>query len=62
MLAIFTIVVSDIDLTNQASPKDDGGVLKAVKSIHSIIDKEVAAGISPENIFICGFSQGGWIP
>ncbi|KAI0502606.1 hypothetical protein KFK09_017561 [Dendrobium nobile] len=42
-----------------ASPKDDGGVLKAVKSIHSIIDKEVAAGISPENIFICGFSQGG---
>jgi len=24
-----------------------------------MIDKEVAAGISPENIFICGFSQGG---
>ncbi|XP_020582756.1 probable carboxylesterase Os04g0669500 isoform X3 [Phalaenopsis equestris] len=42
-----------------ASPKDEGGVLKAMKSIHSMIDKEIAAGISPKNIFICGFSQGG---
>lgn len=41
-----------------ASPKDEG-VLKAVKSVHSMIDKQVSSGTSPENIFICGFSQGG---
>jgi predicted esterase len=24
-----------------------------------MIDREVAAGIHPDNIFVCGFSQGG---
>lgn len=24
-----------------------------------MIDKEIADGVSPGNIFICGFSQGG---
>nr|CAD1823122.1 unnamed protein product [Ananas comosus var. bracteatus] len=41
------------------SPKDEKGVLKAVENVHAMIDKEVAAGINPENIFVCGFSQGG---
>ncbi|CAA6672521.1 unnamed protein product [Spirodela intermedia] len=41
------------------SPKDEAGVMKAVKSIHAMIDKEISAGTNPENIFICGFSQGG---
>ncbi|RZC46158.1 hypothetical protein C5167_039106 [Papaver somniferum] len=41
------------------SPKDDSGVLKAVQKVHAIIDREVAAGTNSENIFICGFSQGG---
>ncbi|KAG1327173.1 Lysophospholipase [Cocos nucifera] len=41
------------------SPKDEKGLLGAVQKVHAMIDKEVAAGISPENIFICGFSQGG---
>jgi predicted esterase len=26
-----------------------------------MIDREVAAGIHPDNIFVCGFSQGGRI-
>ncbi|XP_010943226.1 probable carboxylesterase Os04g0669500 [Elaeis guineensis] len=41
------------------SPKDEKGLLGAVQNVHAMIDKEVAAGISPENIFVCGFSQGG---
>lgn len=41
------------------SPKDEDGVLQAVKNVHAMIDKEIAAGISPNNVFVCGFSQGG---
>ena len=37
----------------------DASVLKAVGSVHEMIDKEVAAGVSASNIFLCGFSQGG---
>ncbi|KAK7303366.1 hypothetical protein RJT34_14270 [Clitoria ternatea] len=41
------------------SPKDENGLLKAVRNVHATIDKEIAAGTNPNNIFICGFSQGG---
>ncbi|XP_027085729.1 probable carboxylesterase SOBER1-like [Coffea arabica] len=41
------------------SPKDESGVLKAVQHVHAMIDKEIASGINPDNVFICGFSQGG---
>ncbi|KAK3143417.1 hypothetical protein QOZ80_4AG0300040 [Eleusine coracana subsp. coracana] len=41
------------------SPQDDSGVLKAVENVHAMINKEVADGVHPENIFVCGFSQGG---
>ncbi|KAJ1273395.1 hypothetical protein BS78_06G277000 [Paspalum vaginatum] len=41
------------------SPQDETGVLKAVENVHAMIDREVADGIHPENIFVCGFSQGG---
>ncbi|GAB2298944.1 hypothetical protein Dimus_033020 [Dionaea muscipula] len=41
------------------SPIDVDGVLKAVKNVHAIIDAEIASGTSPDNIFVCGFSQGG---
>ncbi|CAN6471978.1 unnamed protein product [Victoria cruziana] len=41
------------------SPKDEEGVMKAVQNVHRIIDNEVAAGVQPENLFLCGFSQGG---
>ncbi|KAJ0989827.1 hypothetical protein J5N97_008183 [Dioscorea zingiberensis] len=41
------------------SPTNEKDVLKAVENVHAMIDKEVASGTSPENIFVCGFSQGG---
>lgn len=44
---------------HQDSPKDENGVLKAVQNVHAMIDKELAAGTNPKNIFVCGFSQGG---
>lgn len=43
----------------QESPKDEGSVLKAVQNVHAMIDKEIAAGTDPKNVFVCGFSQGG---
>ncbi|OVA20035.1 Phospholipase/carboxylesterase/thioesterase [Macleaya cordata] len=50
--------IHEIPIT-AASPKDESGVLKAVQKVHAMIDKEVAAGTNAENIFVCGFSQGG---
>nr|ABK21089.1 unknown [Picea sitchensis] len=41
------------------SPRDEEGILKSVEKVHEMIDKEVATGISPNKIFVCGFSQGG---
>ncbi|MFS7905000.1 putative carboxylesterase [Helianthus anomalus] len=41
------------------SPVDESSLLKAVQSVHSMIDKELAAGTDPKNVFLCGFSQGG---
>ncbi|WCJ20124.1 alpha/beta-Hydrolases superfamily protein [Euphorbia peplus] len=41
------------------SPKDESGLLKAVSKVHAMIDKEIAAGTNPDNVFVCGFSQGG---
>ena len=32
-----------------------------IKYIHSLIDKEVARGVSPSRIFIAGHSQGGMV-
>ncbi|XP_047063529.1 probable carboxylesterase Os04g0669600 [Lolium rigidum] len=39
--------------------RDEKGVLKAVEHVHEMLDKEVAAGTSPADIFVCGLSQGG---
>ncbi|KAK9706346.1 hypothetical protein RND81_07G117800 [Saponaria officinalis] len=50
--------IPEIPLTSH-SPKDEASLLKAVKNVHTMIDREVASGISPDNIFVCGFSQGG---
>lgn len=41
------------------SPVDESSLLKAVQNVHSMIDKEMAAGVDPKNVFVCGFSQGG---
>ncbi|CAH2078274.1 unnamed protein product [Thlaspi arvense] len=50
--------IRELPLT-AGSPNDESSVLKAVKNVQAIIDKEIAGGISPENVYICGFSQGG---
>ncbi|KAB1212757.1 Acyl-protein thioesterase 1 [Morella rubra] len=42
------------------SPKDESSVLKAVQNVHAMIDKEIAAGTAPNNVFVCGLSQGGF--
>ncbi|KAL5215702.1 hypothetical protein ABZP36_007103 [Zizania latifolia] len=39
--------------------RDEKEVLKAVERVHEMLDKEVDAGTSPSNIFVCGLSQGG---
>lgn len=43
----------------QASPNAESSVLEAVQRVHAMIDDVVDGGINPNNIFICGFSQGG---
>ncbi|KAH7661372.1 Palmitoyl-protein hydrolase protein [Dioscorea alata] len=48
-----------VQWNEEESPKNENVVLKAVEIVHAMIDKEVAAGINPENVFVCGFSQGG---
>ncbi|XP_074270180.1 putative carboxylesterase SOBER1-like [Silene latifolia] len=50
--------IHEIPVTSH-TPKDETSLMKAVKNVHAMIDKEVAAGTSPANIFVCGFSQGG---
>lgn len=46
----------------QNSATDESTLLKAVEKVHSMIDKELAAGTDPKNVFVCGFSQGGFLP
>eukprot|EP00271_Cylindrocystis_brebissonii_P006071 TRINITY_DN18629_c0_g1_i1.p1 TRINITY_DN18629_c0_g1~~TRINITY_DN18629_c0_g1_i1.p1 ORF type:complete len:316 (+),score=37.32 TRINITY_DN18629_c0_g1_i1:111-950(+) len=41
------------------SPNFDSSVLQAVRSIHSLLDKKVEAGVDPSRILLGGFSQGG---
>ncbi|CAM8921443.1 unnamed protein product [Rhodiola kirilowii] len=50
--------IHNIPITSD-SPNDINSLMKAVKHVHSMIDKEVTAGTNPKNIFVCGFSQGG---
>ncbi|CAH1439924.1 unnamed protein product [Lactuca virosa] len=40
------------------SLRDESSLLKAVQNVHSVIDKEIATGVDPKNVFICGLSQG----
>ncbi|XP_072962256.1 probable carboxylesterase Os04g0669500 isoform X2 [Typha angustifolia] len=50
--------ISNSPITSK-SVRDENDVLKAVHDVHAIVDAEIASGISPGNIFICGLSQGG---
>ncbi|TVU16516.1 hypothetical protein EJB05_40085, partial [Eragrostis curvula] len=50
--------ISEVPITAK-SVRDEREVLKAVEHVHELLDKEVAAGTDPSNIFVCGLSQGG---
>jgi len=40
---------------------DHDGIKESVHYVEQLIDKEVAAGISPDRIVVAGFSQGGHV-
>ncbi|KAK3143416.1 hypothetical protein QOZ80_4AG0300030 [Eleusine coracana subsp. coracana] len=50
--------ISEVPITAK-TVRDEGEVLKAVEHVHELLDREVAAGTDPSNIFVCGMSQGG---
>lgn len=60
MMLICWALIEDYSANIQDSPKDESSVLKAVQNVHAMIDKEIAAGTDPNNVFVCGFSQGGF--
>ena len=55
------LFISTLWLLNfsQKSVRDEEDVLKAVESIHAMLDREISAGTSPEDVFVFGLSQGG---
>ncbi|KAJ8924544.1 hypothetical protein NQ315_000692 [Exocentrus adspersus] len=49
----------DLRTLDESGPEDEQGIKSATKQIHTLIENEVSAGISPERILVGGFSQGG---
>ncbi|MDD2929234.1 MAG: carboxylesterase [Sideroxydans sp.] len=47
--------------TGSDSSQDAAGIRASQQQIDSFIEREIARGISPKNIFLAGFSQGGAI-
>jgi hypothetical protein len=43
----------------QKSVRDEEDVPRAVQIVHTMIDREIAAGTNPEDVFVFGLSQGG---
>ena len=43
----------------QKSVRDEEDVLRAVQIVHTMIDREIAAGTNPEDVLVFGLSQGG---
>lgn len=39
--------------------RGEADVLRAVESVHAMIDQEISAGTRPEDVFVFGLSQGG---
>ncbi|TKW24150.1 hypothetical protein SEVIR_3G033132v4 [Setaria viridis] len=50
--------ISEVPITAK-TVRDEKEVLKAVDYVHELLDKEIASGTSPSDIFVCGLSQGG---
>ena len=49
----------DIIEISEFAEEDEPGIRATEKKIEALIDNEIKSGISPENIVIAGFSQGG---
>ncbi|KAI5804883.1 Phospholipase/carboxylesterase/thioesterase [Geopyxis carbonaria] len=56
ILIIFKCSFSDFTMR-----EDETGMLKSINTVHTIIEEQIAKGISSERIIIGGFSQGGAI-
>lgn len=41
------------------SVRGEEDVLRAVQIVHTMIDREIASGTGPEDVFVFGLSQGG---
>ena len=41
------------------SVRGEEDVLRAVQIVHTMIDREIAAGTDPGDVFVFGLSQGG---
>jgi lysophospholipase-2 len=50
--------IAEVPITAK-TVRDEKEVLKAVDYVHELLDKEIASGTSPSDIFVCGLSQGG---
>lgn len=48
----------DLDIAS-ADRVDTQGLLDAVERVRALIERETAAGVSPDEIVVAGFSQGG---
>lgn len=49
----------DLKTLDISGPEDEQGIKEATTLVHSIITKEIQAGIPPQRIMLGGFSQGG---
>ncbi|XP_066344821.1 probable inactive carboxylesterase Os04g0669700 [Miscanthus floridulus] len=50
--------IHDTPITSK-SVRDEEDVLRAVQIVHTMIDREIAAGKDPGDVFVFGLSQGG---
>jgi len=49
--------IHDAPITSK-SVRDEEDVLRAVQIVHTMIDREIAAGTNPEDVLVFGLSQG----
>ncbi|KAL5650592.1 hypothetical protein ACJX0J_041401, partial [Zea mays] len=50
--------IHDAPITSR-SVRGEEDVLRAVQIVHTMIDREIASGTGPEDVFVFGLSQGG---
>jgi len=51
----------DITNLNFSGDVDEAGIAESIAGVNQLIEQEIAQGIPAKNIFIAGFSQGGYI-